>query len=460
MDMNDPGKKFFVVRDPVHGDIYLSKEEGRILDTAAMQRLRSIRQLGTAYLVYPGANHSRFEHSIGTVHMAQRMIDAINRNWKIDPAGCLGVSEEETRVIRLASLLHDMTHIPFGHSIEDQTGLFARHDTPARFLKALSADSEIGGVLEDLGVRKQVLGILLPAGHPERGNIPAYWSQIMNDTICADIFDYLKRDAYFTGLNLFYDERLVNYFKVDRATQNLFIDFSKHNLLREDILSESVRMLEARYFFSERVYYHHAKIAAGALIAKAAEHAVSSGALEEKDFYFQTDDSLIRLLEGAAIPEDETRQRLQRLLNCYRRRQLPKRVCVYPYSKNREIQPRIMEEFFLPGRIEARAAKEKRLALRVKEKTGKDVEIILYCPAQKMQMKEAQIHVRWPGEPRIQPLRNFSSQVPRLKDLEESTRSLWKFYLFATTEDRATRQALQKIAEDEFPGARNLYQID
>lgn len=449
--------KFFVVRDAVHGDVYLSADEGRLLDAAAMQRLRGIRQLGTAYLVYPGANHTRFEHSIGTLQMAGRMIEAINRNRDLDPAGCLGVTEEEARIVRFAALLHDVTHIPQGHSIEDQTGLFARHDTAERYLGMLGKDAELGKILDDLGVRKEVVGILLPNRHPQRGKIPTYWPQIMNETICADIFDYLKRDAYFTGLNLVYDDRLVNYFKVDRETGNLFIDLSKHSMLREDILSECLRMLEARYYFSERVYYHHAKVAAGALVAKAAEHAIGAGALGESDFYGQTDDSLIELLYNAKIRDEATRHRMRGLLDRFRRRQLPKRACIYPAYCNREIQEEVVAEYFTRGRHEARAAKERRIAGLVKEATGHDVEIILYCPAREMQLKEARIHVRCPGEPRVRPLNDFAERVPRLRDLERSYRDLWKFYIFSSSAEPKVIHAVQEIAKQEFPGARNVY---
>ena len=80
-------KRFSVLRDPVHGDVYLTHEELRVLDTPEVQRLRGIKQLGTAYLVYPGAVHTRFDHSIGTVHVAQKMIEAIRLSFDLDPAG-------------------------------------------------------------------------------------------------------------------------------------------------------------------------------------------------------------------------------------------------------------------------------------------------------------------------------------------------------------------------------------
>ena len=91
------------LRDPVHGDIELTREELRLVDTAEVQRLRGIKQLGSAALVYPGAVHTRFEHSIGTLHVCDRLLDACNRNSARDPAGCHRVSDEERRVLRAAS---------------------------------------------------------------------------------------------------------------------------------------------------------------------------------------------------------------------------------------------------------------------------------------------------------------------------------------------------------------------
>ncbi len=236
-------KRYSVMRDPVHGDVYLTHEELRVLDTPEMQRLRGVKQLGTAYLVYPGAVHTRFDHSIGTVHLTQKLIDSINLSFELDPARSIAISEEESRVVRLAALLHDVTHIPFGHNIEDQDGLFERHDSAYRYTR-MFAGSALGRVLDELGVREDVFSILTKPGTEGRREIPPYWSQIISGTIAADILDYLARDAYFTGLRLEVDPRVTSYFKIERASGNLYIDLAKHDLLREDILSEIVRMLE------------------------------------------------------------------------------------------------------------------------------------------------------------------------------------------------------------------------
>jgi hypothetical protein len=454
-----PGRKrFSVLRDPVHGDVYLTHEEIEILDTPEMQRLRGIKQLGTAYLVYPGATHTRFDHSIGTLHMAQRMIDSIHRNFEIDSRGCIGIGESEARVIRLAALVHDVTHIPFGHNVEDQTGLFHRHDSGYRYRRMLDTGTEIGAALERIGVRRDVLSTL--AGPGEGGEpVPAYWTQVTADTICSDILDYLQRDAYYTGLRLGVDPRITSYFRIDRASGNLYIDLAKRDLLREDILSEVVRMLEARYYFSERVYYHHAKVAAGALIARAVELAVLHDLVREEDFHDLTDASLLTLLASRAANGGEVGGRIASLVERFERRRLLKRACVFPRYENASVQEDLVRRWFAPERHHERVRAEERVADLVRFATGREIEVIFYCPAARMQLKEAETHVRWPGEAGVRPLSDFAERVPRLADLERSYRDLWKLYVFADTSDPALLRKVQEVALSEFPGATNVYRI-
>ena len=469
-------KRFSVVRDPVHGDVYLTHEELAVVDTPEMQRLRGIKQLGTANLVYPGAVHTRFDHSIGVLFTTQRMIEAINLNYELAPRENLGIGEREARILRIAALVHDVTHIPFGHSIEDQSGLFHRHDSAYRFARALAPGTELGGVLERLGVRAEVLATLLAAkderaeaaGSATRGEtkVPPYWSQILSDTISSDILDYLQRDAYFTGLALGVDLRVANYFRVDRASGNLYLDLAKRDLLREDILSEATRLLESRYYFSERVYFHHAKVAAGALVCRAVELALVNDLVREEDFYDLTDDSLFELLLRRSAPAPApVAARIQRLIERFRRRALFKRACVFPRYENREVQEELVARYFAPGTQERRAAVEDKIADLVRFATGRTVEVILYCPAAHMQLKEARTHVRWPGRPggsagSVRPLLEFSDRLPRLFELERSYRDLWKFYVFADTSDPALLRRVQSLALEEFPGARNVYRIE
>jgi len=369
-------KKYSVLRDPVHGDVYMTHEELEVLDTREMQRLRGIKQLGTAYLVYPGAVHTRFDHSIGSLHVTQSIIDAVNLSFELNPAGLIGVSEEEARVIRIAALVHDITHIPFGHNIEDQDGIFERHDSRYRFEHMLGPTTEVGKVLARLGVADDVLAILAP--RKEGSQVPPYWSQIVGGTVAADILDYLARDAYFTGLRLTVDPRVTSYFKVDRQSGNLFIDLTKHDLLREDILSEIVRMLEARYYFSERVYYHHAKVAAGAMVARAVQLALEAGVVKESDFYDQTDASVLDLLEQRMERAPaEARARMGEILGALRSRRLWKRACVFPRYENEAVQESLVGRFFAEGGAEQRAEVEDRIRDLVRFATGREPRITI-----------------------------------------------------------------------------------
>src|SRR5262245_18940635 len=112
-----------LIRDAVHGDIRLNALEVELIDTTEFQRLRGIKQLGTADLGFPSAVHTRFEHSLGACWMSQRIVQLIRRSHQI--------STDEETLIRVAALLHDITHIPFGHTLEDERRVLPRHDKDA-----------------------------------------------------------------------------------------------------------------------------------------------------------------------------------------------------------------------------------------------------------------------------------------------------------------------------------------
>ena len=446
-----------ILRDPVHGDIELSRDELRLVDTAEFQRLRGIKQLGSASLVYPGAVHTRFEHSIGTLHLCDQLLQACTKNAARDPAGCHRVTDEERRVLRAAALLHDVTHIPYGHNIEDQTGLLPRHDQPERFAAVLG-DTELGAELDRQGLRAEVLAILTGSGTGGSGRaVPSFWKQVVSDTIDADLLDYLRRDAHFTGLELRYDRRVLDYFRVDRQSQQLFVDCEKNGMLREDIVSELLRVLECRYHFSERVYYHHAKIAAGALLSRMVELAMRSGALAAPELQRLTDESLLWRLGGLDLGEAVATERLHRFVARYQRRALPKRVLVLPYYQNQGVQDELLATYFTPGRPEARFAWEAAMEQQARQRFGQAMDVILYCPKRRMQLKEAKTLVRFPGSgERTLPLDTFAAQIPRLRDLAESYPRMWKLYVFTSAEDKGVRRALQEMCLAALPaGCRN-----
>lgn len=272
-----------IIRDPVWGDIGLPAWAVPLLDAPQMQRLRRVRQLGFAHLVYPGAQHSRFEHSLGAAHLAGEILEAIGR-----------ADDVWADAVRAAALLHDVGHAPFGHTFEDERPLFPRHDAPERMAAIL--DGDLGERLRRLPCGDQVRAILL-----RQGGVPPWAQDIVAGALDADMLDYLRRDAYFTGLRAAYDERVLRTVAVIGG--RLGVVLSRHGRMRPDARSEVLQLFRLRYLLTERVYLHHTKVAAGAMLAKAVESAVGQG-MAIADVVRSTDDVLLELLAGGRYGDD------------------------------------------------------------------------------------------------------------------------------------------------------------
>jgi HD superfamily phosphohydrolase len=387
-----------ILRDPVHGDIEFTEAERRVMDTRQFQRLRGIRQTGTAYLVYPGCLHTRFEHSLGTSAMARRIMGSLRRNG-------FSIDDHQEAAVSLAALVHDISHLPFGHTFEDERKLFPRHDTADRLLYFLKS-GEIAEAIEASGVGEDVIGLLTDDAYPT-----PWMQQIISSTIDADLLDYLRRDAYFAGLRQDYDDRIFSTFVVE--DQRLAVDTSKMST-RTEIL----HLLRLRYFLTERVYYHHAKVVSGAMIAKAVEIAVLRG-MSEKDLYEFTDEDLLRdlLLTG-----DEG---ISRLINNLNRRRLLKRGYTLTTA---QVGRRGRDDLIVTYHrsIDARQEIERQVADAVVLDPD---QVILYCP-DISSIKEARVLVRTSeGLRRLnEPLDSPPFDV---KAVEDQYERLWRLYVFA-----------------------------
>src|SRR6516162_246243 len=163
-----------LIRDAVHGDIEMSSLEVELMDTPEFQRLRGIKQLGTAYLVFPSAVHTRFEHSLGTSWMAHRILESVRRTRSI--------SEDDVRLIRVAALLHDITHIPFGHTLEDERRVLPRHDKDVARTQYFFQESSLSRILDRAGIRDAVVAALT-----DDDSLPA---DVAAGPISADLLDY------------------------------------------------------------------------------------------------------------------------------------------------------------------------------------------------------------------------------------------------------------------------------
>ncbi len=388
-----------IIRDPVHGDIELTEEEARVLDSREMQRLRGIKQLGTAYLVYPGCTHTRFDHSLGTLAAAERILQALRRKGQ-------RVTSDDARLIRIAALVHDVTHIPFGHTFEDERKVFPRHDTPQRIQRFLTR-GELGEVLDRLGLREAVYALLTD---------PSDWrGQVVSGTLDADLLDYLRRDSYFAGLRQDYDDRIYSYFCIEDG--QLACDLTKRGLERHDARSEIVHLLRMRYFLTERVYFHHAKVISGAMVSKALELATEQGVGEE-DLYELTDEGLFQFLGGLGGA-------IARLIDGVRRRKLLKRAYAATYENvTPHEQERLVRMYHASPR--RRRGLEEAIAAEAGQGLSPD-DVIVYCPP-KTVLKEAAVLARLPDGTRR--LNEVADRHLELDALNELYARIWRFWVF------------------------------
>jgi HD superfamily phosphohydrolase len=280
-----------VVADPIHGDVYLTRLEVLITDSVPMQRLRRVRQLGTTCYVYPAATHSRFSHAIGTVRAVQDLLDAV---WDqpTRPKPALGLLDEwskagtlehhfgrATVLARLGGLLHDLCHLPFGHSLEDDLKLLPPHDeNQSRFdlLWSQMPDAVQRSISGDL---YDELAPLVISKTPESKRFVSQypWVQdIVGNTICADLLDYLPRDHLYTGLPIALGHRFLEAFYVTPTgggtkQQRMALMLHRDGHERIDVATELLKYLRYRYELSERALVHHAKLAADAMVGRLLE---------------------------------------------------------------------------------------------------------------------------------------------------------------------------------------------
>ncbi|OQB38483.1 MAG: HD domain protein [Euryarchaeota archaeon ADurb.Bin165] len=215
------------IKDPVHGYIQVDSTLLPLLDTPQVQRLRYIRQLGFSYLVYPGAHHTRFEHSLGTMHLA----NALGTRLSLSPYDHAHVSA--------AGLLHDIGHGPFSHAIEGLSREFlGRKHTD--IYEQLSTGN-LGEVLSDTGLDPDLINRLINGDHPLSG--------IIHGDLDVDRMDYLLRDAHYTGVPY----GTVDAMRLIRAMRlcdtGIMLDISG--------VQAAESLLIARTLMRPAVYYHH-----------------------------------------------------------------------------------------------------------------------------------------------------------------------------------------------------------
>lgn len=258
------------IRDPIHGSIPVDDWALPLIDAPVFQRLRRVHQLGMASLVYPGAHHKRFEHSLGAYHLAGRIADAV------------GLEREERDTVRAAALLHDVGHGPFSHTFEEllkESGRRHEETTVDLVRWGPLADLLRQGGIDPVAVSDAVIG---------QGPL----ARLVSGAIDADRMDYLLRDAHYTGLRTAADP--------DRLCRVLERDDEAGIVLRESGVLAAEALLTTRFMMYPAVYLHHTVRAADAMLLAAIRAHVAAGAATLADLERETDDALLHRLRGGA----------------------------------------------------------------------------------------------------------------------------------------------------------------
>lgn len=227
------------IQDTVHGMIKLEDWQVSIIDTPQFQRLRRIKQLGFANLVYPGANHTRFEHSLGTMHLAKILAKKL---------------EMDDEVI-VSALLHDISHPPFSHSSERimRTYFSSGHENVK-----LAITGELRDVLENLGFSIRRIADIVEGKR----------ESIVSGDIDVDRMDYLVRDAHYTGVayGIFDISRLIDKIK-----------FQNGVIVEEGGIRAAESLLISRFMMYPAVYFHHVSRIATKMYERAMERVIEAG---------------------------------------------------------------------------------------------------------------------------------------------------------------------------------------
>jgi HD superfamily phosphohydrolase len=290
------------IKDPVHGYVYITEAEKQIIDSFPVQRLRRLRQLAGAEYVYPAANHTRFEHSVGVMHLAGLMAE--------NPYLSRHFNDNEYQLIRIAALLHDVGHGPFSHIFEHLLVKFL-DKTHEDINTWIVQKSELKDIINKLGFNvDQVAKLSVGWLHkPKR----AFMDQIIRSAVDVDKLDFVVRDTYHTGAQYGYVDvfRLIQ--TLDVMDQNLAVDVGALSALESFIL--------ARIESFKSIYFHRVGRAVQLMLAMAMEEVKDElGLVDFKtaEEYLSQDDYTVWTMLKKSKKSRKTIENLERrrLLKC------------------------------------------------------------------------------------------------------------------------------------------------
>lgn len=305
--------KFINIIDPIHDFIKIYSDEIEIIDNPIFQRLRNIRQLSGAHLVYPGARHSRFEHSLGVLHIANFIAITLYEKGILQ--------HDDIKNIRLAALLHDIGHGPFSHLFEE-ISIEKGKTSHEKMGHKIIIHTTIGDIISKYGFNKKYVADIA-FGRSKKHFV----NEIISGALSSDIMDYLLRDGYFTG---------AEHAKIDhkRIVQSLGL-YNKKLALEKSAIYSFESMMYSRYQMFKTVYFHKTVRSAEVMVLNSIKLSFEKLGFHDltiDDYLTLTDDSMLQKLLNLSDTCKEIKY-AKKLVENYNNRILLK--CVFESHSNK-----------------------------------------------------------------------------------------------------------------------------
>jgi HD superfamily phosphohydrolase len=410
------------IKDPVHGYVYITEEAKNIIDTYPMQRLRRLRQLAGSEVVYPGANHTRFEHCLGVMYLAGKVLENPNISSL--------ASDEEADMCRISALLHDVGHGPFSHVFE-QLLIKDLEKTHEDITSWIIEKSELGDNLSKMGYKPQEVGALA-VGKLHKAD-KAFLDQIISSAVDVDKQDFIVRDTYHTGAEYGFIDvyRLIH--ALDVLGENLAVELGA--------LSALEAFMIARIESFKSIYFHRVGRAAQIMLATAMEKANSELGLTA----FKTPEEYLALDDYTAWTALKRCKASKEIINNLERRRMLK--CAYERT--------FYEKDTMISNIFGRESYRRQMQSEIAKEAGVNVESVIidvptvpsvpYHNAVLMESMEIPVFTKnQSGQKTPQRLSDFSKIFETLKGFM----NILRVYTDATNRDRveqATAKILGKI---------------
>ena len=393
-----PHKTHFIVRDPVWGDILLPQKWMPLLASRDMQRLRGVLQLGTAGLVYPSANHTRFEHSLGVYHVARLLLEEMTRNRELEKAE---LTPADMEAFLAAALLHDLGHYPYSHVLEALGPYFEAHE---KVTANLILQGEIGERLEAIGIDPQRVARIIDS---HDGNNTDRRTKLLQNMLSnpfdPDKLDYLARDAHACG---------VPYGNIDttRLLRSARIsEDGTHLAITDKGIAPIESLIFATYMMYRNVYWHHTVCIANAMISRAVQDAIEDYGADPKALARLRDPQLLQEMRRIGNGRSSSAE----LVKAIETRDLYERAVVFQPGTYK--QSKVGEYERQP---KARKHKERQLCETFSALVGsplRDYDLLIHVPfIDKAPRFDLEVFFRHPPSGKKNPLPFNSSEVSLL----------------------------------------------